>query len=145
MWGGGASNFTYTFLSSDGITNYLIEGAIVNREDCCFKYQDWSWDEKVIIGQNEDSSFLLKRSCWILNLEEFNPVVTRMILVSVRNYKTCHIPLKCWCPIKKSPHIRPTRLKRNVVHFLSRPLQLPNVQIATRNFRWATMLFEVYR
>ena len=41
-----------------GSRNYLIEVAIVNHEHCCFKYQDWSWDEEAVTGQNEDSSFI---------------------------------------------------------------------------------------
>ena len=37
--------------------------------------------------------------------EGSNVIVTCLFLVSIHNYKPCHIPLKHRCPIKRSDHI----------------------------------------
>lgn len=138
MWG--ASNFTYTFFVVGWDRELSHQGSNCESWSLLFQVSRLGLRWKSYNKSKWRFDFHLKWLCWTLNLEWFNPVVTHMFLVSALNYKTCHIPLKCWCPIKKSHHIKPTWcLERNVVHFLNRPLQLPNVQTATRNFRWAAI------
>ena len=98
------SNSTYT---SNGIANCPISLAIVNHGDCRFEYvircesEDTSkFSLKDHIGSSQSRVFVLFLST------QFNLIVRHVFLVSVHNYKPCHIPLQHSRPIKTSVRLR---------------------------------------
>ena len=106
----------------DGGTNHLIQLAIANHSDCCFKFhQNWHWETKVRRGQSADSSSLRDYiglpSGWTADPR---------LCVFFKHGDQSHPDMCSWCPsltpslaiyhsnvgvlIKKSDLIRPTQL-----------------------------------
>jgi hypothetical protein len=101
------------FWALDWIADHLIWLAIVNQEDCHYKFQTWIWNVKSRRGDGEESLLFYNWShrSFALNLMYLEQYLTFECIVqshsdilAVSN-ELCHIPLKYRCLIKKSATI----------------------------------------
>lgn len=126
---------------------YRILTKCVVKLHGCFKFHGWNIATKIPKDQSEDSLLhVVTIGPQIANiLWARNPILLEHdFLVSILNYKPCHIPHKYGYPIKKSDHIKAHAIKIHW-HLFGVGLIGPNVQWCNAwmmlDFQWQAIIF----